>query len=77
MANRLIIEFSEEATENYLRLVSRKSETEVEMDMEPSGVKLEIDIGPAHYGYEAEITGKSIGEVFVKLEHTGSPKLKS
>ncbi|GHE78246.1 hypothetical protein [Thalassotalea profundi] len=47
------------------------------MDMEPSGVKLEIDIGPAHYGYEAEVAGKSIGEVFVKLEHTGSPKLKS
>lgn len=76
MANRLIIEFSEEATENYLRLVSRKSEAEVAMDIEPSGVKLEIDIGPAYYGYEAEVAGKSLGEVFVKLEHTGSTKLK-
>ncbi len=77
MANRLIIEFSEEATENYLRLVSRKSEDEVKMDMEPSGVKVEIDIGPAHYGWEAEIAGKSLGEVFVKLKDTGSPKLNS
>lgn len=53
MKKRLVIELSEEATENYLKWSAAKVEAEVDEDCEPSGSIISICIGPAHYGSEA------------------------
>lgn len=44
MSQRLQITLSEEATKQYLKLASERTEAEVSQDCEPSGARISVDI---------------------------------
>jgi hypothetical protein len=71
MSKKLTIQLSQEATEKYLAYASKRVEAEVNADCEPSGVSIQLEIGPAHYGSIAYLkTGNEyieLGEAEVEI----------
>jgi len=76
MKQKLVIELSEIATENYLKWARDKVTAHVDADVEPCGVTISISIGPTHYGSDAYVHDGDdfidFGEAKVNLVETAS-----
>lgn len=70
MCRNLVIRLDKKATEKYLKIAATHSASELEADCEPCGVRIQIEIGPDHYGSYAYVGDESIGEVSVELQKT-------
>lgn len=62
MAKKLNMQLSEEQTAQYLSIVRKVTEMEVNADCEPSGAILRISVCPI-FGASLEVEGQDIGEI--------------
>ncbi len=65
---KLIIEFSESQTEQYLQICRQRTKSEVQEDCLPTGATIQISLDPM-FGDWAEVNGQEItGEVKVDFK---------
>jgi len=60
------MQLSEEQTAQYLSIMRKKIEAEVNVDCEPSGATLRISVCPI-FGANLEVEGQDIGEIIFEF----------
>lgn len=62
MAKKLNMQLSEEQTAQYLSIMRKKTEAEVNADCEPSDATLRISVCPI-FGASLDVEGQDLGEI--------------
>ncbi|MDY0134320.1 hypothetical protein FXF61_12275 [Pseudomonas sp. C27(2019)] len=66
MTKKLNMQLSEEQTAQYLSIMRKKTEGEVNEDCEPSGAFLHISVCPI-FGASLEVEGQDLGEIIFEF----------
>lgn len=66
MGSKLVITLDEEATKNYLARAREITEAHVNVDCEPSGMVLSVEIAPP-FGVFVSMGGTDLGEATVEF----------
>ena len=67
MGKKLVITLDEDTTQKYLERAQALLIGEVELDCEPGGLSIRVDIAPRHYPTTIWVNGKDIGEATVAI----------